>query len=52
MGAFAPSWPPTCDELDTCVACDFRFFCPRLAASPDALAVAEAADEVDDVLAL
>jgi hypothetical protein len=51
-GSIRASWPPTCDELDTCVACDFRFFCPRLAASPDALAVAEASDEVDDVLAL
>jgi CRISPR/Cas system-associated exonuclease Cas4 (RecB family) len=43
------TWPPTCKEEATCVACDFRYFCPRPAAAPDVLATANTAADDDDV---
>lgn len=29
VGAIDQAWEPTCQDGDTCVACDFRYFCPR-----------------------
>lgn len=49
QGSIRATWPPTCTEPGTCIACDFRFFCPRPAASPDALAAANSAADDDDV---
>lgn len=49
QGSIRATWPPTCNEPGTCIACDFRFFCPRPAASPDALATANSTDDDDDV---
>jgi hypothetical protein len=43
------TWPPTCTEPETCVACDFRYFCPRPAAAPDAAATANAAADDEDL---
>jgi CRISPR/Cas system-associated exonuclease Cas4 (RecB family) len=47
-GSIRDTWPPTCDSAETCVACDFRHFCPRPAASRQELATAEAAGDDDD----
>lgn len=33
QGNILQSWSPTCNDMDTCVACDFRHFCPRRADS-------------------
>ena len=49
QGSIRATWPPTCSEPETCVACDFRFFCPRPAATPDVLATANTAADDDDV---
>jgi CRISPR/Cas system-associated exonuclease Cas4 (RecB family) len=48
-GSIRNTWPPTPDSAETCVACDFRFFCPRPAASPAEIAAATAAGDDDDV---
>lgn len=29
IGNILQAWSPTCQDGDTCVACDFRHFCPR-----------------------
>ncbi|EAU67627.1 hypothetical protein STIAU_3790 [Stigmatella aurantiaca DW4/3-1] len=36
QGHILETWPPTCHEPETCIACDFRFFCPRSAAPLEA----------------
>jgi len=48
-GSIRNTWPPTPDSAETCIACDFRFFCPRPAASPTELAAAAGAGDDDDV---
>jgi CRISPR/Cas system-associated exonuclease Cas4 (RecB family) len=48
-GSIKNTWPPNCDSAETCIACDFRHFCPRPAASREELATAEAAGDDDDV---
>src|SRR5438128_915146 len=48
QGSIRATWPPTCNETETCIACDFRFFCPRPAAPPDVLTAAISAAD-DDV---
>lgn len=48
-GSIRATWPPTCKEPDTCVTCDFRFFCPRPAAAPDVLASANATADDDEI---
>jgi CRISPR/Cas system-associated exonuclease Cas4 (RecB family) len=34
-GNILESWHPTCEDADTCNACDFRHFCPRPAGVSD-----------------
>lgn len=34
-GNIVEAWYPTCEDEDTCVACDFRHFCPKPAGSPE-----------------
>jgi hypothetical protein len=53
QGSIRATWPATCVEAETCIACDCRFFCPRFALvpstagrSPDLLAVAD--NDADD----
>jgi hypothetical protein len=29
QGSIRTAWPATCQELETCVACDFKYFCDR-----------------------
>jgi hypothetical protein len=48
QGSIRATWPPTCNEPETCIACDFKFFCPRPATPPDALAAAAALADDDD----
>lgn len=48
-GSIRDTWPPTSDSLETCVACDFRHFCPRPAGSRDEIITAEAVGDDDDV---
>lgn len=33
-GSIDAAWPATCQEQETCVACDFRYFCPNSLADP------------------
>jgi hypothetical protein len=48
-GSIRNTWPPTCDSLETCIACDFRHFCPRPAGTRQQMETAEAAGDDDDV---
>jgi hypothetical protein len=55
-GSIRATWPATCDEAETCIACDFRFFCPRFSLilsqsgrSPDLLAAADTDADDDNV---
>jgi hypothetical protein len=47
QGSIRANWPPTCDEEETCVACDFRYFCPRPATTPRALVTDNAGGDDD-----
>jgi CRISPR/Cas system-associated exonuclease Cas4 (RecB family) len=48
-GSIRNTWPPNCNEPETCIACDFRHFCPSPAGTREQLATAEAAGDDDDV---
>ncbi|MET4037899.1 MULTISPECIES: PD-(D/E)XK nuclease family protein [unclassified Bradyrhizobium] len=48
-GSIRNTWPPNCNEPETCIACDFRHFCPNPAGTREQLATAEAAGDDDDV---
>jgi hypothetical protein len=55
-GSIRQTWHPTCDEAETCIACDFRFFCPRFSDvlsstghSPDVLTAADSDVDDDDI---
>lgn len=38
-GDIIQSWSPNCEDPDTCVACDFRHFCPKPAGTPSNYAI-------------
>lgn len=46
-GSIGATWLPTCSDEETCVACDFRYFCPRPAVRPDQNRTS-ASDDDDD----
>lgn len=47
-GSISATWPPTCEEYRTCVACDFKAFCPSPARRGNAVNIAEE-DEPDEI---
>ncbi|MDC0713464.1 PD-(D/E)XK nuclease family protein [Stigmatella sp. ncwal1] len=48
-GSILATWPPTSRDPETCIACDFRFFCPNPAASSPALTAEPSLADDDDL---
>ena len=48
-GSIAAAWPATCQEAETCIACDFRYFCPNSLAEATVAADANAGGDDDHI---